>query len=379
MSARPLRSAFLSPRLYRLAVASEWLAPLLRLAGRARRLPAPRPPSEWRRAVLLGAHHIGDVLYNTPSLPALHRGLPECEWWHVARGGAAEVLRGNPSLAGTITPEEFQTNARKWDAVVCYNSASNLRDLALAWRLGIPSRAGYVHKGFSALVTHPIEIRFPQPYPAYFRDLVTQFTGLAPDWPLLPQVSVAPPDEASAQRHWSALRLGESTHPVLACFVTSRQPSGVWPAESFARAVALARTRSGFEVVLMGAAEDRLVLERLEREFLPGARVSAGDLSLTALAAFLRRCAAVLCPDSGPRHLANAAGCRVLYVPNLAVGKVQTGTYLPTETDLAPEWEKVPPADQAAVFAKIPLERVAIAVVEALRSTRGDRDQLPGD
>ncbi len=367
MPARPLHPTFLSPRLYRLAVASEWLAPLIRAASRLRRLPPPRPPREWRRAVLLGAHHIGDVLYNTPSLPALRRGLPDCEWWHVARGGAADVLRKNPNLAGVVTPEEFEARTEEWDAAVCYDSASTWRWLALAWRLGIPARAGYVHKGFSALATHPIAIQYPQPYPAYFRDLVAQLTGLAPDWPLRPQVPIAPPDAAAALALWNALGLGNCARPVLACFVTSRQPSGVWPAECFARAVAMARERSDFDVLLMGAAEDRLVLQRLEHEHLPGARVSAGDLPLPAMVAFLRRCAAVLCPDSGPRHLANAAGRRVLYVPNLAVGKAQTGSYLPTETDLAPEWEKVPPAEQGAVFNKIPLERVAKALIEVLR------------
>lgn len=367
MPRRPLRSAFRSPRLYWLAVLSEWLAPVVRAAGRARRLRPPTPPRMWRRAVLYGAHHIGDVLYNTPSLGALRQGLPDCELWHVAEGASTEALRGNPHLAGTVTPAQIRERAGEWDAAICYVMISPWKFMRFPWSLGIPSRAGYVHKGFSALVTHPICIRHPQPYAAYFRDLVAQLTGLVPDWALRPLVYPSASDETQAGAHWEALGLDSGSRPTLACFVTSRQPSGVWPAESFARAVALARQRADFDVVLMGAGGDAPVLRRLESEFLPGARISAGGLALPALVPFLRRCAAVLCPDSGPRHLANAADRRVLYVPNLAVSKVETGTYLPTETDLAPEWEKVPPAEQSAVFALIPVERVAAQVAKAVR------------
>ena len=70
--------------------------------------------------------------------------------------------------------------------------------------------------------------------------------------------------------------------------------------------------------------------------------------------------------DSGPRHLANAAGIPVFFVPNLAVGKIETGAYLDTETDLAPDFEWVPPSGQADAFARLEPARMAEIIASNL-------------
>ncbi len=67
----PDRSAFRQSANFYLACASEPLALAYRTFERATRRNAPASPAEWRRVLLLGASHIGDVLYNTGSLPAL--------------------------------------------------------------------------------------------------------------------------------------------------------------------------------------------------------------------------------------------------------------------------------------------------------------------
>ncbi len=219
-------------------------------------------------------------------------------------------------------------------------------------------------KGFSSLVTHPIPIRRPQPYPAYFRDLVAHLTAQAPDWPIRPLVYPDATHEHEASTAWESLAL--RGRPVVAAFVTSRQPSGVWPLAKFGETLRALHQRVDCETLLLGSSADEPVLTALrEREQLPS-RVVAGMLTLPALVAFLRRCRAALTTDSGPRHLANAAEIPVFFVPNLAVGKIETGRYLDTETDLAPDLEMVPPAEQAAAFARIDPDQVAALVAAAL-------------
>ncbi len=363
----PDRSSFREGTNYAAALASELGGALLRGIDHLRRRSAPVSPSEWRRVLLLGAHHIGDVLYNTGSLPALRAGLPRAELHLAAPALARAALSGNPHLAGTVDPADLPSRAAEFDAAICYNSSSGWKEVLATWRAGIPNRAAYVHKGFSALVTHPIAIRRLQPYPAYFRDLVGQLTGSgAPAWPLRPLVYPNAEDEAAAEAFWRELKL-DPARPVLASFVTSRQPSGVWPAERFGETIRHIHTRADVQSVLLGAAEDAPTLEALRARCELPCAVAAGRLPLLALVCFLRRCRAVLCTDSGPRHLANAAGARVLFVPNLAVGKIETGRYLETETDLAPGDEYVPIAAQAAAFSRIDPERVAGQVVDALR------------
>jgi ADP-heptose:LPS heptosyltransferase len=353
----PERSSFRDPVNYGLACLTEIAGPAIRGLTALRRGSKPRAPAEWRRALLLGAGHIGDVLYNTASLPALKQGLPQCEWFHAAPPLAAAVLAGNPHLAGTCDLRGLAGRVAEFDAIVCYNSSGSWRETIAAWRWNIPNRAAYVHKGFSALVTHPIPIRRPQPYPAYFRDLVAHLTGLPPAWPLRPLVHPTASHEQEAAALWQELALGD--RPVVAAFVTSRQTSGVWPPEKFGEVLHHLHARVNCDSVLLGAAEDHATLAAVrDRASLPS-RVAGGRLSLLGLVCFLRRCAVAVTTDSGPRHLSNAAGIPVLFVPNLAVGKIETGAYLDSETDLAPDLEWVAPADQNAAFAHIEPEYVA--------------------
>ena len=94
--ALPRRSVFQSRTGYALAVCAELGAPVLRFLS-ARVTGAQTPPSQWRRGLILGHTHIGDVLFRTASLPQLARALPECEWHYLATAEGAQ-LHGRPSL-----------------------------------------------------------------------------------------------------------------------------------------------------------------------------------------------------------------------------------------------------------------------------------------
>lgn len=144
--------------------------------------------------------------------------------------------------------------------------------------------------------------------------------------------------------------------PVLACFVSTRQPSGSWPVEFFGQT--LRQLAGHVRVVLCGSAADRPLLDDLREKFLPDAAVLAGSLSLRALVCFLEKCRACLCPDSGPRHLANAANIPVFFFRNLWPNREETGSYLPTEVDLCPPAEHLSRAAQAEIMRGISPDEV---------------------
>jgi ADP-heptose:LPS heptosyltransferase len=376
----PRRNDFRRAGNYYLAALSEIARGPLRRYGR--RGAAPTPPSEWRRGILLGPNHIGDVLYNTPALPALRNGLPNCRWSYAVSGTSAQALRNNPYLDEVISIDDpggsrgWHQRARdvlarhSFDVAIAYAVGSSWKDLWLAASLGIPNRVGYVHKGFSGLVTHPISIRIPQPFPAYFRDLVCQLTGQPPEAvPSLRPLVYPHPREEETVNEWGARAgLDWSARPILACSVTSRQPSGIWPREQFLRAILQTREQLPCTVIYLGAKSDAADLRRLAGRTGPDAFVVAGELDLPAVVALLRRCRAALAPDSGARHLANAAGTPVVFLRNLFNRKIETGVYCDTDHDLAPDrLELVDPAEQAAAFAAVDSATVAAELVRLLR------------
>jgi ADP-heptose:LPS heptosyltransferase len=369
----PLRKAFRSRRNYWAALFSEIGRPVLRSWSKGLAKGPCSRPRDWRKALLIGASHIGDILYLTGSIKALARGLPECRLHIVSCVPASEAVECNCEiekvhrfeLPRTRRSAEFEIlKAEGFDAAICYDSGMYFRPLRLAVALGIPNRAGYVHKGFSGWVTHPILIQYPKPYPAYFRDFVAQLSGRPPTWSLRPVVGTCEADKREAAERRRMLGLGANRR-IVACFVSTRQPTGVWPRDYFAQLIRLLEAR-GIDVVLCGAASDRESLEALRRENRIEAPVLAGELGLRALVEFLRGCPAVICPDSGPRHLANAAGVPVFFFRNLRSSRVETGKYCETEHDFAPDAEFVAPERQGPYLQQRKAEQVMAAIDEVI-------------
>ena len=125
--------------------------------------------------------------------------------------------------------------------------------------------------------------------------------------------------------------------------------------------------------MLGGSTADRAVLERVRGLAGLDCPIVAGDLSLRALMCFLERCVGVLAPDTGTRHLANAAGVPVVFVRNLYVNRIECGVYCPTECDVAPPVEFVPPAKQAHWFAQIRPAGVVEALLRLMAEHRATR------
>ena len=367
--------SFRSRRQLMCAYATEAFAPILRMASRSF-TGASMPPKEWRKGLLVGANHIGDILYRSSSLRQLAKGLPECSWDILAPDPAAQVLEENPAIRRIHrieippygSPDFKRLKMERYDVAICYDSGSYLRSVITAALLGIPSRVGYVHKGLSGLITHPINIDYPQAYPAYFRDLVSQITGLIPEWDLRPVILLKPEDELKAMAFLREIP-DSGTIPLLACFITSRQPSGVWPLEKFRETLESLHASTPVRVVLCGALEDRERLEALQASLSFPTIVNAGALGLRPLVAFLKHCRVVLSTDSGPRHLGNAAGVPVVYLRNLSSSATETGNYLDSEYDLAPKGEFFPPSEQNALLALIPPQEVADQLINILRAS----------
>lgn len=266
----------------------------------------------------------------------LARGFPNCAWDILAPPPACEILEGNPAIRaihrfdlppGPGSREFEMLRARRYDVAICYDSGMYLRPLRLAVDLGIPNRVGYVHKGFSVWVTHPVQISYPMPFPGYFRDLVSQLTGESPTWPLIPIIggntrSTQPEQAQSAGVH-------------LACFPATRQPGAECVSDAIARTLAAFETLApNAKTMLLGSASELDMIGSLKGKHGLRAEILTPPLPLKELVAFLSGCRAVLSADSGPRHLANAAGTKVFFLRNLASDTTETGRYLDSETDL---------------------------------------------
>ena len=382
------RSQFRDSYHYALAVASEIAAPGLRLVARAASRSAPAPPTSWRTGVIIGRDHIGDVLYRTCSLQALHSGLPECRWSYLTSESGAAVLAGNPALAHVLpwtsdiderplAPAKRDELAKKmFDVALCTDNIAHHHAVLLALQLGIPNRVGFTRKGLSGLVTFGVATDGPTSHPAAFRRMVEAATGLPDPSPLRPRIYPSQNDLRAADSEWHRLGMNDAEF-VIASAVTTRQAIGDFPPEFFTeilrRVLVLAPTA---RVLLSGSASDRPVLDTIAPELGDRACVSAGTLQLLAYGAMLRRCSAFVGADSGPRHLANAAGIPVFFVRNMGATEIGSGKYCPTEFDVAPPGEYLSPEAMRRALDTVDRDAVANALVSAAR--RQARDSIAG-
>ena len=371
------------PRLFRkkrnllLAYASEIGSPVLRLAASAKSRGPSTDKSQWRKGLILSHTHIGDVLYRTCSLPALHEYLPKCEWTYAVSAGSAEVLAGNPHVAEVLpvikgenswdlVPGGMdQLKEREFDVVLCSNTLRHHPDLSVALSLGIPNRFAFSGKGFSGVINYPVAMGFPDSYASYFRTMVASALDRPPDWALRPRLFPSIAEVESATEIWRSLEIRDG-EKVVACSLRTRQARGNWPERVLLSILEHARARAEFRVVLTGSGADKAHLDRIAEGLSYRADVVAGRGGILTLASLLKRCSALLTMDSGPRHIGNAMGIPVLFARNLSHSKREAGKYCETEIDLAPPVEYLEEKEVARVARSQPIGLLSDKLIAAI-------------
>ena len=93
-------------------------------------------------------------------------------------------------------------------------------------------------------------------------------------------------------------------------------------------------TNKNYTVILCGSKQDYNYLHATNCSLKNKVLLNAGHFDILSLGYFLSKCNLVFCPDSGPRHLANAVDTPVLFYRNLRLSKIEVGEYSKNEEDM---------------------------------------------
>lgn len=280
--------------------------------------PAPEPGVE--KIAVLRANLLGDLIVSLPALDALRAAYPRAEIvllardWHrrllEARPGPVDRVIVIPELPGLR--EDARPAASREEIDAFYAGMIHERfDLALQLhgggrhsnqvvrRLGARLAAGLRTSDAPSLHRW---IPYGRHQPEVLRYLeVVSLVG-APVTTLEPRLSVTVADLTDAERV-----VPDDGRPLVALHPGARHPERRWPAERFA-AVGDALAAAGARVVVTGTeVEDGNIRRVLDGMTLPAENL-CGRLSLGGLLGLYSRCAAVVSNDTGPLHLAAAAG-----------------------------------------------------------------------
>lgn len=272
---------------------------------------------------------IGDVLLSTAVIDALHRAYPGCQVDFLCQQRTAPALAGHPGLSHTWTlPRKGPGGLTGMTHWVRHLKAQNYdcalvlwSTTAMAWlcRLaGIPQRVGQDSRlSYSFLYTHRVRVRSEHgDVESHWSEILLDYVralGVSVEGA---RVSLHVPPEAE-QRAADLLTQTAGSGPLVGVhpFKGPPVPLERWPLEVFAEWLRVLAGSLQARIVVTGSpAETDSARHIIELSGVERAWCVAGQTDLATLAALSRRCDLFVCPDSGPMHVAAAAGARVLGV-----------------------------------------------------------------
>jgi heptosyltransferase-1 len=278
------------------------------------------------RVCLIKPSSLGDVVNALPVLTALRRHWPNASIAWVVNRSLRGLLDGHPALDEVITYDRGGTRATP---VGLSRFAQFLRqlgrggfDLAIdlqgLLRSGIMARAtgarvrvglADAREGATRFYTHHVE---PPDTPGEIH-AVDRLLHLAEAF----GADVAAPrfvlPYGPAEREWAQRVLEDVPRPRLILNLGARWETKRWPPAHFAAIALLANQEHGAGLVAIGGDEDRPLVDDLRWRLGATPLLDlSGQTSLPQLAALAAEAELVLSNDSGPLHLATAAGARVV-------------------------------------------------------------------
>ncbi len=367
----------------------------LRLIGRLNRI-VPPAPSPHPRILVLRPDHLGDLLFLFPALDELRLALPEARLT-LAVGPWAEALARMWPLADaceTVPFPGFERGpkpalpkpyvqawrlARSWQGR--FDAALIARDdhwwgAMVAALAGIPLRLGWPTAETEPFLTDATETAPMHAVAANLRlvrSAVARLGGTPSATPISPEANPLrldiSPEAADAVDRWIERHLGPGTaffclHP------GAGGPTKVWPLSRYQTLLRRLREQVDLPVVVTGSLPEADLVEAVASAH-PDAFPAAGEFSVPQLAALVSHARLVLGSDSGPLHLAVAAGTPTLHIFGPA-DEARFGPWGPSEQHrvlTAPvpcrpcgDLQVCRAADELACMRGVTVDEVAVAV-----------------
>ena len=276
------------------------------------------PPAVPRSICLLRLSALGDVTHVVPLVRTLQRAWPEVSLAWVIGTGEHRLLEGLPGVEFLVYDKRSglrgmrelrrQLHGRRFDALLQMQVAA--RANLLSGFIPARRRIGYDRSRSKDLHGLFVNERIADRPGIHVLDAIGSFCeplGLRQttvNWDL---------PVPGAAREWARAQWPDDGVPTLLVSPCSSHVLRNWRPERYA-AVADHASSRGWRIVLCGGRSD---LERnMADAILAALRAPALDLvgkdTLKQLPALLERADLVMTPDSGPTHIANAMGTKVL-------------------------------------------------------------------
>ena len=295
------------------------------------------PPKRRLLVIRLGA--VGDVIRTIPARPLLRRHEPSATLCWVTEEGPARLLAGHRDLDEVIVlprktiarllsrpwtlPRGVGETVRfaralragGWDVALDFHGTFKSGLVCVA--SGAPQRWGYEPPGSkegNRLFTNRRVAIPSEPIHRIERNLALVRAFGAPADRVTVELPIRPAHRDRVRRWLAQEALGEAGLVLLYPGTSRRQAWKRPPPQLLGEAGRLLASDPRLSLLVAGGPGEQALVEAVAAAAGPGKVRIVPDLDLLELAALLERCRLFIGPDTGPMHLAWAAGCRVLAV-----------------------------------------------------------------
>jgi heptosyltransferase-2 len=272
---------------------------------------------------------VGDAVMVIPALEVIRRAHPAAEIAILARPAVADLYRDQP-FANRILEYENPGRHKGWwgrhklvgelrrerfDLAVLLQNA--FEAAWLAWRAGIPERAGYARDGRGLLLTKPVPVpkegEIPRHESHYYLELLRRAGWIETRGEIGP-IRLCVPPLAREAAEASLLRAG-AREGAWRCAIAPGASYGAakcWPAERFAALAERLISECAADVILFGTPGEKEMAARICSGMKRRPISLVGQISMRDLAAHFSTCSIFIGNDSGAMHVAAAAGLPVI-------------------------------------------------------------------
>ncbi|MEW5895709.1 MAG: glycosyltransferase family 9 protein [Candidatus Omnitrophota bacterium] len=316
-----------------------------------------------KKILLIRTDRIGDVILTLPAVHTLREQMPGAKISMLISPLTLDLVSGHPDIDEVLIDDKdgrhkgvrgflkLVEEIRSKEFAVVINFHTKKRTNLLCFLSGIPHRIGYRNEKFGFLLTEKIPDVRPQ---GKKHESEYCFDLLKPLGISTGTLTMSLPYQESAEQ-WAAgffQQLGVKTKGLkyVALHLGASCPTKRWPVMNFAALVRNIYDRHPVQFILIGTMDQKPLVVELKRivPHVPFEDLS-GKLSLSKTVSVIKRCDLLISNDSGPVHIAAAAGTPVVSIFTRNQPGINPGRWRP----LGPCSVFVaPPQDMSISFAK---------------------------
>ncbi len=285
------------------------------------------------RILLARRSSMGDIVLTMPTLVALRRGFPDAYIAWMVDSRFREIIEGHDCLNEVISVPRYRHGAirflrqtiesirvlreHKFDMTV--DTHGLLKSSAFCLLSGAPRRIGFddERRELNLLCTNERAPGNPNIHAVDRYLMMAEYLG-CPTKPIEFRLPIA-----EASQNWAVQFVAENQpapgQPLVGLNLGASRPHKCWPPHYFAQLAEMLYKEDGVVSVLIGSPKERPLSETVQQQVTVPVIDAVGHTTVAQLPALIVQCRVIVSADSGPMHVAVAAGTPVvaLFGPTL--------------------------------------------------------------